>query len=503
MNGKNEQNQLVIIKQLIKNGRIESGIRQADLLIKQNKMARVLSLLIKKTLIKNRVLEKEFSLSKIETLIKGRSFACAKYLIKNSAKKIKQNSKINYFLGKIYTELNETENAISSFEASKNLDPNNLSIRKELASLHLTIGNLDKSIEIFNHIKEKDPLDGENHRLLSRTKKYLSDKDDHIKQMENLISTSKINNEQKINIAFALGNIFENLYKFDRSALYYKIGNENQNKRLKFDLEKEKFIINNIINVFNPLKIKELQNFGSQNSKPIFILGMPRSGSTLLEQIISSHSDVHGGGELSFIEDFLLLNRGPIGLRLPIILNNPNEENINKFCNYYIDRINNINNDKTYITDKMPGNFKWIGLIKSAFPNSKIIHVTRDKMDTCFSIYKSYFANDTCSYAYDTQNLADFYNLYELSMKNWQKLFKNEIYNCNYEKLVNNLEDETRKVLSYCELKWDENVLNFHKNKRRVMTVSSAQIREKIYRKSINSWKNYKKELRSLFEKLH
>ena len=150
----------------------------------------------------------------------------------------------------------------------------------------------------------------------------------------------------------------------------------------------------------------------------------------------------------------------------------------------------------------MPGNFKWIGLIKSAFPNSKIIHVTRDKMDTCFSIYKSYFANDTCSYAYDTQNLADFYKLYELSMRNWQNIFKKEIYNCNYEKLVNNLEDETRKVLSFCELKWEENVLNFNKNKRRVMTVSSTQIREKIYKKSINSWKNYKNELQGLFEKL-
>ena len=502
MNGKNEQNQIVKIKQLIKNGYIESGVRQADLLIKQNKMVRELSLLIKKTLIKNRVLEKEFSLSKVETLIKAKSFACAKYLIKNSTKKINQNSKINYFLGKIYVELNEIENAISSLEVSKNLDPNNLSIRKDLANLHLTIGNLDKSIEIFNHIKEKDSLDGENHRLLSRTKKYLSDEDDHIKQMESLISSTNINNEQIINIAFALGNIYENLNMFDRSAYYYKIGNKKQNERLKFDLEKEKFIIKNIIKVFNTKKIKELQNFGSQNTKLIFILGMPRSGTTLLEQILSSHSRVYGGGELSFIEDFLLQNRGPIGLRLPVIINNPNEENINKFCSYYIDRINYINNDKTYITDKMPGNFKWIGLIKSAFPNSKIIHVKRDKMDTCFSIYKSYFANDTCSYSYDTKNLADFFNLYELSMKNWQKIFKNEIYNCNYEKLVNNLEDETRKVLSYCELKWDENVLNFHKNKRRVMTVSSAQIREKIYNKSINSWKNYKKELKNLFEKL-
>ena len=135
-------------------------------------MVKELSLLIKKTLIKNRVLEKEFSLSKVETLIKERSFACAKYLIKNSTKNINQNSKIFYFLGKIYVELNETENAIASFETSKNLDPNNLSIRKDLANLHLTIGNLDKSIEIFNHIKEKDPFDGENHRLLSRTKKY-------------------------------------------------------------------------------------------------------------------------------------------------------------------------------------------------------------------------------------------------------------------------------------------------------------------------------------------
>ena len=123
----------------------------------------------------------------------------------------------------------------------------------------------------------------------------------------------------------------------------------------------------------------------------------------------------------------LLKNRGSIGLRMPEILSNPNKENIKNFHNFYYEKIKYLNFNAKYITDKMPGNFKWIGLIKSAFPNSKIIHLIRDKRDTCFSIYKSYFANDTCSYSYDPKNIVDFYNLYSKVMKSW-KIFLEKKY---------------------------------------------------------------------------
>ena len=150
----------------------------------------------------------------------------------------------------------------------------------------------------------------------------------------------------------------------------------------------------------------------------------------------------------------------------------------------------------------MPGNFKWIGLIKSAFPDSKVIHVKRDKKDTCFSIYKSYFANNTCSYAYDLGNIVKYFNLYEYTMKKWNNILGKEIYECSYENLVYNFENEVKKLLEFCKINWDKNVLNYYNNKRRVLTVSSAQIRESVYNSSINSWLNYKKDLEKHFKKL-
>ena len=187
---------------------------------------------------------------------------------------------------------------------------------------------------------------------------------------------------------------------------------------------------------------------------------------------------------------------------MPDILINPNQEKILSFHNYYNEKTEYLNQDKLFITDKMPGNFKWIGLIKSAFPESKIIHVTRDKKDTCFSIYKSYFANDACAYAYNPKNIVGFYNLYKDAMNHWKSIFQNDIYECKYEALVNSFEKESKNILNYCNLLWDKNVLRYFENKRRVYTVSSTQIRKKIYRSSINSWINYKDDLKKYFNSL-
>ena len=497
----NEQNQIVRIKKLLKDNKIELGIRLANQLINQKYKIKELNALIKKTLIKKKLLNNEPNISKLEDLINQKNFASAKYFFKHYSSTLSKNSKSLFFAGKIFSELNEMDEAQKYLEEAIKVDPENLNIRKEISIFYMTIGKLEKAIENFNYIKKINPVDGENHRLLSRTKKYYSNDDIHIKEMEHLILNKELNKEQRININFALGNVYELLKKYSESAKFYRDANSEQETRLNYDYDKEKYIVNTIIKVYTKNKIKQIRTVNKKN-RQIFILGMPRSGTSLVEQILSSHSEVYGGGELSFIEDYLLKNRGSIGLRMPDILINPNQEKILNFHNYYNEKTEYLNEDKLFITDKMPGNFKWIGLIKSAFPESKIIHVTRDKKDTCFSIYKSYFANDACAYAYHPKNIVGFYNLYQDVMEYWKSIFQKDIYECKYEVLVNNLEKESKNILDYCNLTWDKNVLRYYENKRRVFTVSSAQVREKIYKNSINSWINYKDDLGNYFKSL-
>ena len=205
----------------------------------------------------------------------------------------------------------------------------------------------------------------------------------------------------------------------------------------------------------------------------------------------------------TFIEDYLYKNRGVMGLRIPTLINEPNPERLKNFSNYYINQLDLINVFNRYIIDKMPGNFRWVGLLKSAFPHSKIIHVTRNPMDNCFSILKSFFANQTCGYSYHQKTLGEYYNVYKKTFKNWINIFGDEIYNCVYEELVRNPETVVKEMITYLNLDWDNQVLKFYENTRRVNTISALQVREKTYTKSINSWKNYRKNLTELYKTIN
>ncbi len=148
--------------------------------------------------------------------------------------------------------------------------------------------------------------------------------------------------------------------------------------------------------------------------------------------------------------------------------------------------------------DKAPLNFRWIGFILKLFPNSKIINCERDMMDICWSNYKNLFSSKKMNYSYTFKNISSFAKMYLDLISFWNKKFPNKIYNLNYEKLINKSDYEAKKLLEYCELEWDENCLNFYKNKKTVSTASVAQVRNPIYKTSIKNWENYSKELASL-----
>jgi len=173
---------------------------------------------------------------------------------------------------------------------------------------------------------------------------------------------------------------------------------------------------------------------------------------------------------------------------------------LNKIAKNYIQTLKKISNSSEKVTDKLPINFKWIGLIKCIFPNSIIIHCIRNPKDTCFSIYKNYFVNTNLDFAYNLTDLCKYYNLYIDLMKHWKKIMPKSIIDVKYENIVNNPEKEIKKLIKSCKLNWDKNCLKFYNNKRYIKTASDTQVRRKIYKSSLDSWKNYKSDLESVFK---
>ena len=245
-------------------------------------------------------------------------------------------------------------------------------------------------------------------------------------------------------------------------------------------------------------KNKKLET-DSSSIRPIFIVGMLRSGTSLVEQIISSHGEVYGAGELKNFNNSII----------PIIKKHLAEENFSLIEDEfklireeYLSSLSMINTNANVITDKFPLNFRSIGFILSAFPDAKIIHLKRDARATCWSIYKHYFSDAGNGWAYNLDDLAKFYKLYVDLMNYWHELYPGKIYDISYEKLTSNQEKESRQLIEYCDLEWDPFCLNFHENKRDVNTASSLQVRKKIYQGSSDAWREYSDFLKPLTKAL-
>jgi len=221
---------------------------------------------------------------------------------------------------------------------------------------------------------------------------------------------------------------------------------------------------------------------------------MPRSGTTLIEQIVSSHSEVVGAGELNYVSQF--------GLNLSVEPEAINVTAISKFRDNYLRSISNRANGKSIVTDKMPQNFRFIPLICAAFPEAKIIHVLRNAAATCWSNYKQYFVSNSLGYCYDLMDVVEYYKLYKDLMEFWQSEYNGRIYNLNYEHLTADQENQTRKLIKQIGLNWEEACLSPHENKRSVRTASSQQIRQKVYQGSSEAWRKYEPFLNGAFDGL-
>jgi len=406
-------------------------------------------------------------------------------------------------LGNLYLFLNKYDEAINCFSKAISINPKSFLTYYNLGITYKNLGDFLKSKKNLNESIKLNPFLFQAHRALSQITKYtLSDK--HFASLRDIYDRSDIPEHQKTELAFALGKAYEDINDYTQSFNFYSIGNHLRRKEFNFNIKNEIIEFKNIKKYFNQNFFSCNQISGNSDSTPIFILGMPRSGTTLVEQIISSHPDVYGGDELTFLPDLVkkyFFNKNNI-----LDFKNLSETHSNvtkKIAKEYIYSLKNLSIKSKKITDKMPINFKWIGLIKILLPKSIIIHCVRNSRDTCFSIYKNYFTNKNLNYAYNLKEITLFYNLYKDLMNYWKKVIPNFIFDIDYEELTTTPDHEIKKLISASGLDWNVNCLKYYNNKRAIRTASDTQARNKIYKTSVNSWKYYKKFLEKPFNKLN
>ena len=334
----------------------------------------------------------------------------------------------------------------------------------------------------------------EAYRNLSALTFYKDHKEDFFK-MQRLCLDSNITNEQRGHLNFALSKACEDLNEFDQSFAYLKTGNEIRKKQVPYNIKHDVELFNKIKKSHPSIANVTLQSACKKGDlNPIFILGMPRSGTSLVEQIVSSHSKVKGAGELDYVQRFgQYTAAGAIQASVEIIAD---------FRLRYIEALKKRSGASSFVTDKMPQNFRYVGLIFSAFPNAKIIHLERDPAATCWSNYKHYFAAEGLGYTNDLNNVVSYFGLYKDLMQFWQGNYGDRIYNLNYDNLTTNQDEETRKLIQHLGLEWEDACLSPHRNKRIVQTSSSKQVREKIYQNSSQQWRNFEPYLNGVFDKL-
>ena len=310
-----------------------------------------------------------------------------------------------------------------------------------------------------------------------------------------LLKSPVLRDADKCHLSYAYAKMNEDVGKFDFAFENYVAGGAIRRKLLRYDQKVDEQLFKSI-KLTAPklsstcLKVENIQ----RNITPIFILGMPRSGTTLVEQIISSHSKVQGAGELKIL--------GNVGGSIGLGRKAATHKSLFEVRKSYLSALKKISSGKQFVTDKMPHNFLYIGLILNAIPEARIIHVKRDPAATCWSNFKHYFSTEGLGYSYDLKNTVSYFKLYQDLMEFWQRQYGSEIYHLDYDKLTIKQELETKKLIEFLELEWENSCLSPQTNKRSVRTASQQQVRKKVYKGSSEAWRKFEPFLNAVFEKL-
>ena len=438
---------------------------------------------------------------------------------------------INNLAG-LYHRLHNSAESLKYSKRALSLQPNNPIALNQHAKALVLNDKIDEGIKIFQEICDKNPdrsdfkanlatalkeigefeeskkiIDfgfKQNFKILDFFAPFASDKanalsEEQIQFYRDQLKSDEVNKEDKILISHTFFEYYRNKKDFDESGKFLKMSNELQYSLRDFDKTLEKNLFNKMKSIFTNISFEPKRN--KNDVIPIFICGMPRSGTTLCEQILSTHSKVSGAGELSELvkisglENIIQTNGNLLEKFERNIKDKKYLQAIREQYLKYLERF--VKKQESHVTDKLPHNFVLIGLIKLIIPEAKIIYCKRSPMDNCFSLYTHKFVDMAHQYSYNQKLLGEYYLMHTNLMEFWLEKY-DDIFVLDNEILVNDQEGTSKEIVKFCSLKWENECLNFYKTKRQVRTASIEQVRQPINKKSIGAWKKYEKYLSEL-----
>ena len=416
----------------------------------------------------------------------------AKKSFKNILSMEPKNGLIWAEYGTVLTKLANYEEGRDAYLKALEFKPDSPRVHLSLGHVYKTMGEIDNSIDSYKNTILQNNLSGEAYWSLANLKTY-SFSENEIKDMEDTLK-GDMSDIERSQMHFALGKAYEVKKDFDKSFKNYYEGNKVKKGLIKYSSDDTTDNTKRILNFFNKENIQKLAKSSTGDRDPIFVLGMPRSGSTLVDQIISSHSKVDGTQELPNIIKIAAELNSNNQKNYPEVLKDLDESKLSNLGKDYISETAWARDSAPFFIDKMPNNFIHIGLIKTILPNAKIIDTRRDPMDTCFSCFKQFFARGQL-FTYSLEDLGNYYTDYIRAMNHWHNVYGKDIYTVHYDNVINKTEETIRELIDYCELPFEKECLEFYNSSRPVKTPSAEQVRQPIYKSGLNYWKNYEKHL--------
>lgn len=406
-------------------------------------------------------------------------------------------------LGNLYRDMGELKEAKDTFTKAIEVSDTAEQGYNNLGNVHLMLGETEEARLAFEKAISLKPDFGHAHRHLSQLRKYKAG-DAHIAQMESLYAHADLSDEDRMALGFGLAKAYEDCKAYEKVFPFLDSANRARRSAYPdYSSEMAQAAHEAIKAAFSETFVDSMPQSNIEDMTPIFIVGMPRSGTTLTEQILSSHPLVRGGDELDFMHTISRTESERLtGKPYPASVALFNSDQLATIGNLYLNKLRRLAPRPFRITDKMPSNYQLVGLIRMALPRAKVIHCLRDPMDTCFSIYKHYFSGPQ-PFAYDQTELGKHYLCYADLMKHWHKVLPGFVFDMSYETVVKDVEAQARKLLEFCELSWNDGCLEFYKSERVVKTASVMQVRNPIYTSSVKSWEPYREHLKPLAQALN
>ena len=392
-----------------------------------------------------------------------------------------------------------------SFEFLKEAEkysPNTTSVLACKADLLERTADYDGANKVIQQLKKKNQMNPLAVSVFSHLCRRYDSCDEAIQLLEESVEAPQYNIMEKQMLRYDIGNLLDRLKRYDEAFKWYKIANDTI--EIPCQIKKDEKYEQDLVTFFSKQAMQTLPRANTGSKRPIFILGMPRSGTSLTEQILAGHPDVYGAGELGDLKattKAMEASSNKPSENYLEALSDFSQDDMNKYAQQYLDAIAVLDADTPHVTDKMPHNFLHIGVISLLFPEAKIIHCKRNPLDNALSIYFQNFSW-THDYAVRLETIGKFYNLYDRLMKHWEKVVDVPIMTVQYEDMVDDKTDMSKKLIEFCGLEWDDKILDFHDSKRAIATASYDQVRQPIYKTSRERWKNYEKHLGPLIEAL-